>query len=67
MHQIINTFFFILESYSRLYTRTHTMTSLPVRVRLTSAHSLQGVEEGHEQVHENSQVERDAAPEGHVS
>lgn len=34
---------------------------------LTSTNRLQRVEKGHEQVHEHSQVEGDAAPEGHVS
>lgn len=33
----------------------------------TSADSSERVEEGHEQVHEHGQVERDAAPEGHVA
>lgn len=31
--------------------------------RLTSMDTLQRVEEGHKQVHENSQIEGDAAPE----
>lgn len=34
---------------------------------LTSTNCLQRVEKGHKQVHEHSQVEGDAAPEGHVS
>lgn len=41
--------------------------SIFVLVCLTSTDSLQWVEEGHEQIHEDSQVEGDAAPEGHVS
>ena len=35
-------------------------------MRLTSMDALQGVEEGHQQVHEHGQVEGDVAPEGHV-
>lgn len=34
---------------------------------LTSTDPLQWVEEGHEKVHEDSQVKGDATPEGHVS
>lgn len=34
-----------------------------LRRGLTSTDTLQRIEEGHEQVHEHSQVERDAAPE----
>lgn len=33
---------------------------------LTSADTLQRIEEGHKEVHEHSQVEGDAAPERHV-
>lgn len=33
---------------------------------LTSTDAFQRVEEGHEEVHEHSQVEGDAAPEWHV-
>lgn len=33
---------------------------------LTSTNCLQRVEKGHQQVHQHSQVEGDAAPEGHV-
>lgn len=33
---------------------------------LTSADSLQGIKEGHQQVHQHGQVKGDAAPERHV-
>lgn len=35
-------------------------------MRLTCMYTFQGVEEADQQVHEHSQVEGDAAPEGHV-
>lgn len=39
---------------------------LPIK-SLTSAHSLQRIEERHQQVHEDGQVKGDAAPERHVA